>query len=850
MRAEDRAVAEIAASVADGAPVDWGAVETGVPAAHRRLVRHLRLVESISTLYRTLPPESDEEIGTSPRLPDGPRWGSLVLLDRIGTGTSCDVYKALDSSLHRHVALKLLKDDPPGKQDGHSRVLEEARRLARVRHQHVVQVYGAEEHDGRVGLWMELVSGESLEQIVKTRGPYGAAEAAVVGQQLCAALAAVHGAGLLHRDVKAQNVLRESGGRIVLMDFGTGEELRINAGTNRLVGTPLYLAPEIFRGRAASVQSDLYSLGVLLFYLVTGEFPVTAGTMEGLARAHAESSMRRLRDVRPDLPDGFVAAVDRALDASPARRFRTAGDMELALRSLPETTVIVPAEANVRSAGRHWSFAAAAAVLVALTVSLIVWTSQATAPSSIGAIRKVAVAPMTAIDSSTAPPFFAEGLTDQLISTLGQIQSLRVKSSAVASANEPGGGGSGLDAVLQTTLLTAGTSAGSKPRVRVNARLVEAGSGNVIWAQTFEHALGDTFGLQAAMAREIATAVKAAITPEEDARLKQVRRTTAEAETAFLEGRAHVERYGADHARQALDAFRRAINLDPRHAAARAGAARAYFTLGNWNAISQPVARTLALEEAQKAIELDDSLPDAHATLAGISFYYDWSWKRAEAGYLRSLSLNPSYRYGRLQYSQVLAGARRTREAIVQAELAVDLEPTSALALRNLGIVFYYHRDFDAAELAIRRSMEFERDAPAAWILLGRIAEAKGDLTNARQHTSQAAALMQEIPTPIRVQQLRLHALAGEHAEALSGLEQLRQDSAVRGILWNPQSDAYVHLALGDTERALGFLAEALEQRQSSLLWLGVDPRMDSLRDHPRFRDFLRTLGLNPDGTS
>ena len=164
--------------------------------------------------------------------------------------------------------------------------MDEARRLARLRHEHVVQVYGAEEHDGRVGLWTELVRGESLEQLVADRGPLGAREAALVGLDVCAALAAVHGAGLVHRDVKAQNVMREAGGRVVLMDFGTGEDL---AGTSRLVGTPFYLAPEIFRGQKASVQSDLYSVGVLLFYLVTGKFPVVGRDDGAVAGSTRES---------------------------------------------------------------------------------------------------------------------------------------------------------------------------------------------------------------------------------------------------------------------------------------------------------------------------------------------------------------------------------------------------------------------------------------------------------------------------------------------------------------------------------------------------------------------------------
>ena len=309
-------------------------------------------------------------------------------------------------------------------------MLEEARRLARIRHAHVVQVYGAEQHDGRVGLWMELVRGESLEQILQARGPFGAREAALIGLDLCAALAAVHGAGLLHRDMKAQNVMRESGGRLVLMDFGTGEEL---SGTNRLVGTPLYLAPEIFRGQRASVQSDLYSLGVLLFYLVTGKFPVVAASMEELARAHAQRQRQSLRDLRPDLPEAFVATVERALDSDPTRRYHSVGDFESALRdSLGAALSPATAPGPVRTTRRRFgvAFASVVAALLLAIVALIVWTrtTGSSRGTALASIRTIAVLPMSDASASTLPPYFAAGLTDELIATLGQISALSVKS--------------------------------------------------------------------------------------------------------------------------------------------------------------------------------------------------------------------------------------------------------------------------------------------------------------------------------------------------------------------------------------------------------------------------------------
>ncbi len=458
MSPEAGVLGRLAASVADGTPVDWNHVEPDIAPGERRLVRHLRLVESIASLYRSIP-ELDE---TAPDdVPSGPRWGRLVMLERIGEGMSCEVHRAFDTDLYRPVALKLLHQEGQAARTAHERILQEARRLARVRHPHVVQVLGAEQHDDRVGLWMELVEGESLDRIVKTRGTFGAREASGIGQDICSALAAVHGAGLLHRDVKAQNVLREEGGRIVLMDFGTGEELHRGGGTARIVGTPLYLAPEIFQGKAASIRSDLYSVGVLLFYLVTGDFPVAASSMQQLASAQGQRQVRRLRDVRPDLPSGFVKVVDRALEHEPAARFQSAGEMEAALRDLPgafQPQKLVDT-ATPAAYSRRAIVAGSLAAMLLLVVGLIAWQRVATRPAvTTPGLTRIAVLPMKDL-SPSATPYLADALTDQLIATLGQIQSLRVTASGSAARFKGSSAAAdeiakqlGVDALVETSM--------------------------------------------------------------------------------------------------------------------------------------------------------------------------------------------------------------------------------------------------------------------------------------------------------------------------------------------------------------------------------------------------------------
>ena len=257
------------------------------------------------------------------------QWGNLLLRRKIGEGAFGEVFHAHDLWLDHPVALKLLRPEI-AKSDFSARILHEARRLARVRHPNVVNVHGADMHDGRIGFWMDLIEGETLTDLL-SRGPLGPGETTHIGQELCLALAAVHGANLIHRDVKAQNVMRASnGGRIILMDFGAGEFIdRPSTGSMR--GTPLYLAPELFDGARASVTTDIYACGVLLYHLVTGRFPVNGSSIEALAEAHRRGDRRRLLDEHPHLPVSFTDLVERAIDPDPGKRFASAEAMHKAL---------------------------------------------------------------------------------------------------------------------------------------------------------------------------------------------------------------------------------------------------------------------------------------------------------------------------------------------------------------------------------------------------------------------------------------------------------------------------------------------------------------------------------------
>lgn len=362
MASENQPLDELAEAVLEGHSVDWASAESSAGAPNRDAVRQLKVLAGIAELHRNLTyviPES-----ARPGAPEGrlQRWGRLEILERIGRGSFGEVYRAWDSKLDREVAVKLLHAG--GGQPEDTTVLKEARLLARVRHPNVVTVYDADEIEGRVGLWMEFIHGRNLEQILSERRKFDDREVTRIGIELCRALSAVHEAGLLHRDIKTQNLMQAGDGRLVLMDFGTGRELeKTPASTVDAAGTPLYLAPEIFNGAQATVRTDIYSVGVLLFHLLTGAYPVRGATVREVGAAHARGQRLDLLARIPRVTRALAAAIGRAIQPDPAERFESSREMLAALENVQRRTEVLKRR-------RYW-LALGAVSLVATALAVV-----------------------------------------------------------------------------------------------------------------------------------------------------------------------------------------------------------------------------------------------------------------------------------------------------------------------------------------------------------------------------------------------------------------------------------------------------------------------------------------------
>lgn len=342
-RDEDRRVVErLAEAIVDRTPVDWDSEERTREHLQPRLER-LRLVQQVAQAHGSavanLPTAGPPAERTHRRTAGGgaphttlTRWGRLEIRELIGRGGFGEIYRAYDPDLDREVALKL-RATAAGETDLEGqRMIQEGRRLAKVAHDSVLRIHGADRHDGRAGIWMEILRGRTLEDTLARQGPFSPGQAAIIGIDLCRALAAVHAAGLLHRDIKTSNIIQEKGGRIVLLDFGSVTERRADpasaAGPEPISGTPLFMAPELVLGTGPSTPaSDIYALGVVLYRLVTGRFPIEAGNWAELRDRHSRRAATPLSDARADLPAPFVQVIERAIDPDPARRYASAGAM-------------------------------------------------------------------------------------------------------------------------------------------------------------------------------------------------------------------------------------------------------------------------------------------------------------------------------------------------------------------------------------------------------------------------------------------------------------------------------------------------------------------------------------------
>ncbi len=845
MRADEGLMADLASAILDGGAIDWTSVDSSASEADRSLVDQLKVLAALVGAHRELasppPPASRDVASTVAAVRAGTpgQWGHLRVLERIGRGAFGEVFRAWDTRLDREVALKLLPAASATGDAPDTTIIEEGRLLARVRHPNVVTIYGAERLEGRTGLWMELVEGRTLQQIRAEGQALSSAEVVDIGIQLSRAIAAVHGAGLLHRDIKAHNVMRAEDGRVVLMDFGAGRELDHAAAG--LAGTPLYLAPEVLSRQPATVRSDIYSAGVVLYHMLTGSYPVHARTLPDLRAGHERGARAAVRTARPDVPPKLARVVDRATDPQPERRYENAAALEADLAALKPRPRVVRltytlgmAAAIVLVVALGWELRGrqqgSRTTPSALVAGLVGWSPASGATVNTAGPPIIAVLPLKNLSGEPGSDYFADGLTDEIIRNLAVIQGLQVRSSTSSFAfkNKPRnlrdvGEQLGVNLVVEGSVLRAGD------RLRVNAQLVQVAGDVPLWAERFDRELEDVFAIQDEISRAIVNKLRLTL-----GRGQRRYDTNVEAYDLYLKARGLLDlRDHRDASARSAQLFQQVIDRDPAFAPAYAGLANAYASmshnvrsLGLSSIEAQPIMRSAAV----KALELDPLLAEAHAAM-GYVYTREFDWQNADESFRRAIDLDPSLTLSYTLYSRTtLRPLGKLDEADTVLQQAMRTDPLSLGLQREIAGLRLDVGRYEEAVDRLQRVRAVDPEFPWVDMQLLRALTFAG-------RPAEALALAAESKTQPPSSQW--HALAYVKAGRRDEAEALAVEHQAY-----PFRRAIIHAALGDTDRVLEALDQLALVEPHRVVDLLSYPELAGLRGDPRAAPLRRKFRL------
>ena len=735
--------------------------------------------------------------------PDAPLRSALLdryrLEREIGAGGMATVYLARDLKHDRDVALKVLRPELAAVL-GADRFLAEIKVTASLQHPNIVPLFDSGEVEGRPFYVMPFVAGESLRDRLARDRQLPVEEALAVARQVADALAYAHSLGVVHRDVKPENILL-AGGHALIADFGIARAVSVAGsrritGTGLAVGTPAYMSPEqAAADPALDARSDQYSLACVLYEMLAGEPPFDAPTAAATMARRLAESPPSLRAARETVPEPVEHAIRRALARTPADRFATTGAFAEALAG-PR-----PSRASPRS---------------------------------------VAVLPFLNMSTDPENEYFADGITEDVIAQLSKIRALTVvsRTSVMPFKTRQQGLREIADRLGVATLLE-GSVRRAGDRVRIVAQLIDAAGDRHVWAETYDRQLTDIFAIQSEVALHIAAALKAELSPDERARVAREPTTDLRAYQLYQQGRHHLALFTAEGMRAAVDYFERALARDPSLAPAHVGIALAYTELGETGMLGPDEAYPRATAAAQRALALDPDLGDAHTTTAYGRMVHEFDWAGAEAEYRRALELSPSSADAYDLYGRLCSALERHDEAVAMQQRAQELDPLVhrvdlATALLRAG---RHAEALDAALRAVELDREYARShSTLGWVYLrmGRHAEGLAALEH--------AVALSPADTLWRAQLGEAYAIAGMADRAQEILRQLTDESRTRYVA--PYHLAYVHTGLGRYDEAMDCLERAFQQRGGAIYGVKGSFLFEALRPLPRFQALLRRMNL------
>ena len=790
------------------------------------------------------------------------------ILEKLGGGGMGVVYEAEDLKLGRHVALKFLPKDLANDRQALIRFQREANAASSLNHPNICTIYEIDEVDGRVFIAMELLKGQTLRRRVSGNG-LEVETVLDLGIQIADALDAAHAKGIVHRDIKPENIFVTDRGQVKVLDFGLAkiacqpESVTANTPTldikERLtspgstLGTVAYMSPEQVRGKELDARTDLFSLGTVLYEVCTGTLPFRGDTPGVTFKAILDAEPVPVVRLNPDVPPALEQIIGKALEKDRNLRYQHASEMRSDLarlkrdthsgKSTPTGTQSVAVQPSARERVVRTGLAMGLILLIAVVAVLYFTRGKTQEETSVYPINSLAVLPLENLSGDPSQQYFADGMTEELITELSRLSGLRVTSrtsvmqyrgknesvSKIASALHA-------DAILEGSVMRVGN------QVRITTQLIDGATDKHLWARSYQRELQDVLAIQEDVAKAIAEEIRVTLTPEERQRLSSVRTVDPAAHEFYLRAR-YLNRLqrNKEDLLKSIELYQAAIGKDVRYAEAYAGMATSYADLST-SFLPPKEVMPQAQTAAERALSLDETLAEPHVVLARVFFSYAWDWPSADREYRRSIQLDPSSGDARGDFGLYLSAMGRTEEAGTQIAEAKRLDPLSA-----------------RVQYLIEYDQVLERNCaaliPANQAFLSQHVGYRGTRTRLAYCLAETGKLEQARAETVKLQDTHdmdtedisflaiLYTRIGEQGKARDLLRQL--ENRFQHEYLCPYDVSVVHAALGQNDQAFAYLRKAYDVRADCIAFLKVEPRADPLRADARFQRLLQQVKLS-----
>jgi serine/threonine protein kinase/tetratricopeptide (TPR) repeat protein len=770
------------------------------------------------------------------------------IIEELGKGGMGRVYRVEDTKLKQEIALKLIKPEIASDKKTIERFRNELKTARMISHKNVCRMFDLGEAEGAHFITMEYVRGEDLKNLIRKMGQLSAGQVLSIAKQVCEGLDEAHRLGVIHRDLKPQNVMIDSEGNPRIMDFGIARSLEAKGitGAGVMIGTPEYMSPEQVEGKETDQRSDIYSLGVILYEMVTGRVPFEGDTPFTIGVKHKSEIPKNPKELNTQIPEDLGRVILKCLEKDKEQRYQSSGEVRTELQNIekgiPTTEKVIPERKPLTSKeitvtfGLKKIFVPIIVIVGIIIIGLAIWHLLPQKEADISPLDNpsIAVLPFSDLSSKKDQESFCEGMTDEIIAKLSRLQGWKVmnRTSMMRYKNtdrDPKEIGQELDVAT----ILEGSIRKEKDDIRVIAQLIDVEDGFSLWSNTYDRKLDRIFELQNEIAEKIANALQAKITPEQKERILKNPTENLDAYNLYLKGRSLWRARGKENLEKSIEYFKLALMEDPNYALAYTGISDAYITLANNEYIPSKEGYPKAKEAVLKALELDNTLAEAYNSLAAIMADYDWDWEGAERENKRAIELNPGYAPAHHWYAFLLSYMARHDEAVAEIKLAQELDPLSLRINVNVGLLLYLARKYDEAVEVLKKANEMDPNKSAG----------RGYLRWVYWEKSMYDEALKLFPEKNNQYDLGItYTLMGKRDKANQVLDYWIKQSKQEYV--SSYSFALFYFALGENNQGFKWLDNAYEEREVWMCYLKVDPKLDSVRSDPRFKELLKKMNL------